>query len=90
MLDKKLLSFVVPVFNESENIGPFLDALNAVIADHLKGYNFEILFTDNHSTDDTYDQLEARAKLDKRIRVIRFSRNFGYQRSIGMCNCIKR
>ncbi len=82
MPDKKLLSFVVPVFNESENVGPFLDALNAVIADHSKHYDFEILFTDNHSTDDTFDQLEMRAKKDKRIRVIRFSRNFGYQRSI--------
>ena len=82
MTDKKLISFVVPVFNEQENIGPFLDALNAVIADLSKRYDFEILFTDNHSTDDTFEQLAARAERDKRIRVIRFSRNFGYQRSI--------
>ena len=82
MADKKLLSFVVPVFNEQENIGPFLDSLSAVIADLANRYDFEILFTDNHSTDDTFEKLEARAKKDNRIRVIRFSRNFGYQRSI--------
>ena len=82
MAQKKLISFVVPVFNEQENIEPFLDALNAEIADLSDRYNFEILFTDNHSTDDTFKTLSARAEKDKRIRVIRFSRNFGYQRSI--------
>ena len=82
MTEKKLLSFVVPVFNEQDNIDPFLDALNAVMTDLSKKYDFEILFTDNHSTDDTFEKLEARAKKDKRIRVIRFSKNFGYQRSI--------
>lgn len=82
MADKKLISFIVPVFNEQENIEPFLDALDAETEKLAKRYDFEILFTDNHSTDDTFGMLSARAKKDKRIRVIRFSRNFGYQRSI--------
>ncbi|NQV83532.1 MAG: glycosyltransferase family 2 protein [Rhodospirillales bacterium] len=82
MADKKLISFVIPVFNEQENIEPFLDTLNAETAGLSDRYDFEILFTDNHSTDDTFKMLNARAEKDKRIRVIRFSRNFGYQRSI--------
>lgn len=82
MAEKKLISFVVPVFNESENIDAFFEALDPVTSDLSNRYNFEILFTDNHSTDDTFEQLGARAERDKRIRVIRFSRNFGYQRSI--------
>jgi glycosyltransferase involved in cell wall biosynthesis len=82
MVDKKLVSFVIPVFNEQENIEPFLYALDTEIAELSDRYDFEILFTDNHSTDNTFQTLSDRAKKDKRIRVIRFSRNFGYQRSI--------
>ena len=82
MADKKLISFVVPVFNEQENIEAFLDALNTETKKLAKRYDFEILFTDNHSTDETFKLLSERAKKDTRIRVIRFSRNFGYQRSI--------
>ena len=82
MADKKLISFIVPVFNEQENIELFLSALDAETKKLADRYDFEILFTDNHSTDDTFRMLSARAVKDKRIRVIRFSRNFGYQRSI--------
>ena len=82
MADKKLISFVVPVFNEQENIEPFLDALDGETEKLTERYDFDILFTDNHSTDDTFGILSAHAEKDKRIRVIRFSRNFGYQRSI--------
>src|SRR5207237_5973321 len=45
-------------------------------------YEFEILFTDNHSTDGTFNILERLSLRDPRIRIIRFSRNFGFQRSI--------
>ena len=82
MAIKKLISFVVPVLNESENIEAFFETLDPVTSDLSDRYDFEILFTDNHSTDDTFEKLAARAERDKRIRVIRFSRNFGYQRSI--------
>ena len=82
MKKKPLISVIVPVFNEQENIEPFLDALDAETEKLTERYDFEILFTDNHSTDDTFAMLSARAEKDKRIRVIRLSRNFGYQRSI--------
>ena len=52
-------------------------------------YNFKLLFTDNHSSDDTYRLLSELASKDARIKVISFSKNFGYQRSIhtGYVNC---
>lgn len=79
---KKLISFVIPVFNEEENIAPFLVAVNAATDALANRYDFELLFTDNHSTDSTFAQLNEHAKADKRIKVIRYARNFGYQRSI--------
>src|SRR5204863_344478 len=45
-------------------------------------YRWELIFTDNHSTDRSFEVLREIAAQDKAVRVIRFSRNFGYQRSI--------
>ena len=79
---KILISIVSPVYNESENISRLYEALIHE-ADKLKdNYEFEFVFTDNCSEDDTFEKLAKLAETDSRIRVIRFSRNFGYQRSI--------
>ncbi|TVX97065.1 glycosyltransferase family 2 protein [Cohnella terricola] len=89
MNNKKFISFVVPVFNEEENVFPLYEAVKYQM-NQLPLYDYEILFTDNHSTDSTFALLEGLARNDKRIRVIRFSRNFGYQKSIytGYLNAI--
>jgi dolichol-phosphate mannosyltransferase len=79
---RKLISLVVPVFNEEQNIEPFHQALAPVLSGLAHRYDFELLFTDNHSTDATFEKLEDLSRRDQRVRVIRFSRNFGYQRSI--------
>ena len=82
MTDKKRLTIVMPVFNEAENIEPLFDELDPVLNSLADRYDFELLFTDNHSADETFEILKRRAVHDSRIRVLRLSRNFGYQRSI--------
>jgi dolichol-phosphate mannosyltransferase len=42
----------------------------------------EFVFSDNHSNDKTWPMLSALAEKDDRVRAIRFSKNFGFQRSI--------
>jgi len=79
---KPLISLVVPVYNEELNVGPFHAEVSKVIATLTSEYDFEFVFTDNHSTDETFARLKLLAATDSRIRVYRFSRNFGYQRSI--------
>ena len=79
---KKLISIIVPVLNEELNIEPFYETLKPIIEKFSSYYDFEILFTDNHSTDGTFQKLKKLNLQDPRIRVLRFSRNFGYQRSI--------
>ena len=79
---KKLITILVPVFNEEPNIEPLYDALQPVISQLSDRYDFEILFTDNHSSDATFSAIERLASRDARIRALRFSRNFGFQRSI--------
>jgi glycosyltransferase involved in cell wall biosynthesis len=78
----KLISIVVPVLNEDKNVKRFYTALLKVITTLEKKYLFEILFTDNHSEDDTFKKIQELKKNDNRVRVIRFSKNFGYQKSI--------
>lgn len=79
---KLLVSLVVPVFNEEDNIALFYAAVLNVIAPMTAEYDFEFVFTDNHSVDRTPQLLTELARQDKRVKAYRFSRNFGYQRSI--------
>lgn len=79
---KRLISICVPVFNEEGNIEPLYEALLPIIAEASASYDFEIIFTDNHSKDGTFQDLERLVARDTRVRALRFSRNFGFQRSI--------
>ncbi|SDK53128.1 dolichol-phosphate mannosyltransferase [Maridesulfovibrio ferrireducens] len=79
---KRLISLVFPVFNEAENIPVLLKEVRRAIECISKRYEFEFIFTDNCSSDETFKLLAEEAKRDRRIRVFRFSRNFGFQRSI--------
>lgn len=80
--DLPLVSLVVPVLNEAANIPRLIPALQKIAAGLEGQYRFEYVFTDNCSTDETFELLANEAAKDKRIRVFRFSRNFGFQRSI--------
>jgi polyisoprenyl-phosphate glycosyltransferase len=79
---KKLLSIVVPVFNEEGNIEPLHAAVEAALLPLADRYDWEYVFTDNHSNDATFAELTRLSARDPRVRVFRFSRNFGFQRSI--------
>jgi polyisoprenyl-phosphate glycosyltransferase len=54
----------------------------ARVFDELPGHELELIFTDNHSTDATFERLAAIATIDARVKVVRFARNFGYHRSV--------
>jgi len=79
---KPLISLVVPVYNEEDNIPVFYPAVRAVIDRLASEYDFEFVFTDNHSSDRTPELLRELCRDDERVRAFRLSRNFGYQRSI--------
>lgn len=81
MARRPLVSVLVPAFNEEENVERTYAEITRVF-DGLPEYELEILFTDNHSTDRTFALLSEIAGRDRRVRVIRFTRNYGYQRSL--------
>jgi glycosyltransferase involved in cell wall biosynthesis len=90
MSEYPLVTIVVPIFNEQENIRPFYEAVNSIMTLLKNQVDYEILFTDNHSTDDTLAILSELANSDPKVRVIRFSKNFGYQKSIWTGYCMSR
>ena len=77
---KKLITIVTPCFNEAENVEELYRRVSASISD-LHGYDFEILFIDNASADDTVEILRKLIVHDPRIRAIVNTRNFGQVRS---------
>jgi dolichol-phosphate mannosyltransferase len=77
-----LISIVLPAYNEELNIRPLFDRLHPILAQLSDRFRFEFVVTDNHSTDRTFAVLQEVAAGDPRVRVFRFSRNFGFQRSI--------
>jgi dolichol-phosphate mannosyltransferase len=79
---RTLLSIVVPVFNEEDNILPLYERVCSTMQTIADRYDFELVFTDNHSTDETFARIRDIAARDDRVRAARFSRNFGHQRSI--------
>ncbi len=76
----EMISIVVPCLNEEEVLRDTNGRLIAVL-EHLPQL-FEILYVDDGSTDRTPEILRELQALDKRIRVVRFSRNFGHQMAI--------
>ena len=70
------LSLVVPCYNEAENIIPFHNAV--LKAFHGCGYDYEIVYIDDGSKDETLKQLRQVYKSQRcPVKVISFSRNFG-------------
>lgn len=78
---KRLISLVMPVYNEAANLERAYSELVSVFAG-LPAYDMEFVFTDNHSEDGTFPLLVKLATADKRIKVLRFNRNYGFQRSL--------
>ena len=83
----KLLSLIVPVFNEEEVL-PVSYARMSAAMQALTGYDYEIIYVNDGSRDGTMKQLRAIAKEHKEVRVISCSRNFGHQLAVtaGMDN----
>ena len=73
---KKLLSVVVPCFNEEESL-PFFYKEICLNLKKIKNLNYELIFVDDGSNDNTINIIKEYSKINKKVRYISFSRNFG-------------
>ena len=78
----KIISVIIPFFNECENLEAIYQELLEAHRTHFNHVVLEIILMDNHSDDGSYDIALKLAKNDNRLRVVRLSRNFGYQANI--------
>ena len=77
-ISTKSFSIIVPAFNEFYN----LKKLYEEIINSLRGYNFEIIFIDDCSTDDSLFLLKTLSKNDKKIKILSNKSNSGQSYSI--------
>ena len=70
-----VLSIVVPLYNEEESVVLLYEAMLEGVGD-VDG-DFEIIFVDDGSSDRTFEMAQDIARRDKRLRVIRFRKNYG-------------
>lgn len=78
-ISKINLSIIIPAYNEEKNIVPLYQELSSVLI-HLNtslNKTYEIIFIDDGSTDNTFQEMLKLRALDKNIKIIKFKKNFG-------------
>jgi glycosyltransferase involved in cell wall biosynthesis len=78
---RPLISLIIPVFNERDNLDALAARLPPVLDQTTDG-SFEVLFIDDGSRDGSSEFLDAMGARDERYKVIHFSRNFGHQSAL--------
>lgn len=73
----QLVSIVIPVYNESDNIRLVCEEIDLFVKE-----NYEIIFVDDGSIDGTYNAIEEQSIRDHRVKCISLSRNFGQQNAL--------
>jgi len=83
----KKISVLIPCYNEQENVVPISNEIIRILETELSNYDYELIFIDNCSTDNTRPLLREICKKNKRIKAILNARNFGQSNSpyYGMC-----
>ena len=74
-MSKKLISLIIPAYNEEDCVDELFNRLDAVFATEPQ-YNFEVVIVENGSIDSTWVKLQAIAEKDSRFKILKLSRNF--------------
>ena len=74
---RKTISVMIPCYNEEENARPIYEAVRKELTENLPEYNYEILFIDNKSTDNTRAIIREICNEDRRVKAIFNTKNFG-------------
>lgn len=84
---KKLISILIPTYNEEENVVPLVSEITKQCSENLPTYDYEIIFIDNYSTDNTRNAIEELCNKNKKVKAIFNANNFGPVRSPfhGLC-----
>ena len=78
----KLITMLIPVYNEEENIFQTYEVIKKFFADNYINMNYEILFVDNHSTDNSKKIILELCSKDKNVKFLRYRFNIGFDASV--------
>lgn len=81
MKKSKLLTIIIPCYNEEKSLPFFYEKINEM-SKRMKYINFEFLFINDGSSDETLTLIKEYSNKDTRIKYISFSRNFGKEAAI--------
>ena len=73
----KKISILIPCYNEEENVGPISEAVVETVTRDLPEYDYELVFIDNDSTDQTRPILRELCRKNPKIKAIFNAKNFG-------------
>lgn len=83
-MKRKLISIVTPCYNEELNVTDHFNLVSEVITPYKEEFDFEHIYTDNCSMDQTFEILSELAEKHSNVRIMRFSNNIGANRAIFM------
>ena len=72
----KKISVLIPCYNEEENVVPIANAIVEEVGGKLRSYDYEIVFIDNDSKDNTRPLLREICKRNPKIKAIFNAKNF--------------
>ena len=78
----KKISICVPVLNEEKNILNAYNEIVTIFKEKINTFDYEIIFTDNHSKDGTENILQDLCEKNQKVKYIRFKNNLDYDKSI--------
>lgn len=78
----KLISIVVPMYNEEAMVAIFFEHIDKVISDLSERYNFEIVAVNDGSKDQTLAILKEQQKTHPHLRIVDLARNFGHEPAV--------
>ena len=73
----KKISILIPCYNEEENVVPIANAIVEEMGKNLADYDYEIIFIDNDSKDNTRPLLREICKRNRKVKAIFNAKNFG-------------
>lgn len=79
---KKTISVVIPCYNESTSVDAMYRRLSSVFATTLPNYDYEIIYVDDYSSDNTRDLVRGLARRDRHVKGVFNARNFGFHRNV--------
>ena len=78
----KKISICIPVLNEEKNILIAYEEIKKLFKISISNYEYEIIFTDNSSDDESENIIKKICEKDKFVKYVRFKNNVGYDKSI--------